>query len=349
MADQRSLGRKRGGLKRIGLGFVAQPYSIKDIISAARAAERSEFDSVWITEDIWTGRDAISILTSLAVSTENVGLGTAVINIYTRHPVLTAQTFNAISEIAPNRLILGIGSGMTWKPLIEAQGRKLHPLRDMRQSILTIRGLWSGKEIIWNEQKLSLAVTRKCFKGAIAPIDKPIPIYMGAVGPRMTELAGEIAEGLILELAVRREDIPVRLRQLAMGARRAGKDTSSHEIVGLVLTSVSRNGDIHPNALGYAVKTVATMSDTALEKCDFDPGLVRRIRTAYLEGDCQQAFRLISPDMISTFLAAGTQDECLLFIEDLVEAGIGMPVLIPFGGDLNSVIEIGAEFLRRNN
>ena len=71
-------------MRRIGLGFCAQPYTIRQICSAAQLAEQKEFELVWIAEDIWTGRDALSILTSVAMHTERVVLGTAVIKcIYT--------------------------------------------------------------------------------------------------------------------------------------------------------------------------------------------------------------------------------------------------------------------------
>jgi 5,10-methylenetetrahydromethanopterin reductase len=334
-------------MRRLGLGFCGQPYPIREILAAAQLAERQGFESVWISEDIWTGKDAISILTSLALSTERVKLGTAVINIYTRHPILTAQTFNALSELAPGRFILGIGAGTTWKPFLADLGDRLHPLRDMRRAVETIRNLMSGKETRWGEGTVNLTVSRQCFGGAVSPHQQGLPIYMGAVGPRMTELAGEIADGLMLELAVWQEDVPLRLQQAALGAVHGGKDVRSLDIVGLVLISANEYGKIHPNALGYAIKTVAMLTDEAVQHYGFDPQLVRRIREAYFQGDCNLAGRLITSEMVSSFIAAGTQENCLRFIEGIVGAGVKLPVLLPFGGDIHPVIEVGAEFLRR--
>ena len=105
----------------------------------------------------------LAYLTSVAMHTERIALGTAVINIYTRHPVLIAQTLNTISELAPGRLRLGIGAGMTWRSLLEAQGFDLHPLRDMKNAVITIRGLLQGDRIPWEGGTLGLEVARKCF------------------------------------------------------------------------------------------------------------------------------------------------------------------------------------------
>ena len=106
---------------------------------------------------------------------------------------------------------------MTWKPLLETQGIDLHPLRDMKNAVFTIRGLLQGERIPWDGGTLGLEVNRKCFYEALPPTKNPVPIYIGAVGPRMTELTGEIGDGLILELVVRRDVFPTRLKHLQIG------------------------------------------------------------------------------------------------------------------------------------
>ena len=334
-------------MRRVGLGFVAQPYSIREIITAAQTAEELGYGSVWLTEDIWSGRDSFSILSCLALNTSQIRLGTAVIGVYSRHPLLLAMTFNALSELAPGRLILGIGAGMSWHPLLPYPEAQLPPLRAMRESITTVRELLAGGSAAFGDTTLDLTVSRQCFSGAIPPANIELPVYVGAMGPKMTRLTGELADGLILEIQMRRDAISARLEQLRIGAAEANRDVSSIEVVKLILMSVSEDGNPHENALGYVSREIARLNDSDVLQLGFDPERVRRLKNAYQQGDCQRAFGLLTSDMITTFVAAGTPDDCLRVIEEIVQEGVDLPILLPFGGDVSAVLEVGIEYARR--
>ena len=335
-------------MRRVGLAFEGQPYSVREILAATQAAEALGYESVWLAEDLWTGRDVISILSCLALSTERIGLGTCLIGAYTRHPVLIAMTLNTLSELAAGRLVLGIGAGMLWRPLVEAAIAQWPPLRAMRETVGVVRSLLSGEEVTWGEETVSLTVSHKCFSGALAPETRGVPIYMGAVGPRMTALVGEIGDGLLFGLGTRRDEIPLRLERLAVGAKRAHRDPNSIDIAKLILVSASDSGKIHDNALGYAARCVAGLDESEVQRLGFDPERVRRVRGEVDQDNCQAAYRLLLPEMISTFIAAGTPSECLRIIEEFVQPGVDLPILMAFGGDVNAVIEIGAEYANRS-
>jgi 5,10-methylenetetrahydromethanopterin reductase len=333
-------------MRRVGIAFTGQPYSVRQIIAAARAAEEAGFESVWIGEDNWTGRDSISILSALALSTHRIRLGTSVVNPYTRHPVLLAMTFNALSELAPDRLVLGMGSGIGWKPLVASQIAERPPIRALREAIHAIRHLLKGDNITWGDEVISFAVSRPGFEGGVPPFARGIPVYMGAVRPRVTELAGEIADGLLLETGTRRDAIPARLEHLAAGAARAKRDPKSIDIAAILVTGASENGTIHSNTLGYVAKEVALLEEPEAQKLGFEPERSRRVKEEYLRGDYASALRLLSPDMISTFTVAGAPSDCLRIIEEFVQAGVNLPILLPFGGDLNTVIGVGARYAK---
>jgi 5,10-methylenetetrahydromethanopterin reductase len=316
------------------------------VIAATKEAEISGFDSVWVAEDYWTKRDGISVLSCLALSTNRIRVGTGVINPYIRHPILTAMTLNSLSELAQGRLILGIGSGMPWKPLIAAQMSQQTPLRAMREAVETIRDLMSGKEITWGEEVVSLTVSRKCFSGSIAPETQGVPIYMGASGPRMTELVGEIGDGLILGTGTSQSEIPSRLKLVAKGAEKSGRDHDSIDVAAIIVTSASADGKIDDNTLGYAAKHVAALEESDIQRLGFDPDRVSRVKEEYQQNNCQSAYRMLSPDIIAAFTAAGTPADCLRIIEGYAKKGVKLPILMPFGGDISSVIEVGVEYLK---
>ena len=171
------------------------------------------------------------------------------------------------------------------------------------------------------------------------------PIYIGAVRPRMTRLAGEIGDGILLEMEALRHELPPRLEHFRAGVRKSGRDPGELEVVKLVLTSVSRRGEpLHPNALGWATKSVALLDDPTVNALDWDLERVTRVRAAWGAGDWERGKELMTPGMVRTFIAAGPADECLEIIDETVRAGATLPVLIPYGGDLGTVLDLGARY-----
>lgn len=324
-------------MKRIGLAFPGQPYRISTVVAAAREAETAGFDSVWFAEDCWTGRDSVTLLTCAAMSTNRIALGTAVVNPYTRHPVLTAMTFNTLRELASGRLRLGIASGLPWKPLVETAVREHPPLRALRDAVTSCRTLLSGGELHFGNERVSLHVERPCFEGAMSPDDVPIPVYMGASGPKMSELAGEIADGLLLGTGTSPLEAQTRIEDFKRGGEKAGRAGAELDRGVLVVADCSEDGSIHPNILSYAVRSVTRQPPEFLDRLGIDRELVSRIR----EADCERARSLLTREMIRQFVVAGTVDDCLETLNDYQEAGIKLPLLLPFGGRVENLIHLG--------
>jgi 5,10-methylenetetrahydromethanopterin reductase len=217
----------------------------------------------------------------------------------------------------------------------------------MRETVEIIRALLAGREASWQEETLNLAVHRKCFIGAIPPTTAGIAVYMGASGPRMCQLVGEIGDGLLLGTGTGPDEIPPLLEHLATGASRAHRDANLVDVAAIVVASVSEDGSIDENTLCYAAKQVATLDEVNVQRLRFDPEQVARIRVEYQQGNCRSASSMLSREMVSTFTAAGTPEDCLLSVERFARAGVDLPILLPFGGDVNAVIAAGSEYLRR--
>lgn len=335
-------------MKRIGLCFTGQPYSITQMVEAAQRAEELGYDSVWVAEDSWTGRDAITVLTALAMNTRRLRLGTCLVGAGTRHPVLTALTFNSLQELAPGRLVLGIGLAHGWQPAHDGGegwgGRSA--LRTMRDTVAAMRSLFTGGQARWGDGTRGVMVPRPWFEGALLPRPEAIPVYMGAVGPKMTSLAGEVADGLLLEMEALREFIPERLKLFRDAAAKAGRDPSALEAVKLVLTSVTGDGPLNQNALGWATKSLSLLDGATVGRLGWDQERVARIRSAWSRGDWDAGKAAMTPGMVRTFVAAGTEENALGIIEETVAAGVDLPVLIPYGGELVPVLAAGAAYLR---
>ena len=335
-------------MKRIGLCFTGQPYSIRQMVEGAQEAERLGYDSVWLAEDSWTGRDAVTTLTAVAMNTRRIRVGTCLVGATTRHPALTAMTFNALREFASGRLVLGIGLAGGWHPLFaEGAGWGGKPsLNTMRDTVRAVKSLFEGGQTAWGEGTRGMMVPRPWFSGAMLPDNTAVPVYMGAVGPKMTALAGEVADGLLLEMEALRELLPGRLRLFREAASAAGRDPSKLEVVKLVLTSVTGGGPLDQNALGWAAKSVSLLDDATVRTLGWDSALTVKIKAAWERGDWEAGKRAMTPQMRRAFVAAGSKEHVLEVVRETAAAGVTLPVLIPYGGDLRPVIEAGAEYLR---
>lgn len=139
---------------RLGIGFTGAPFSVMEIVNYAKLAEKTGIDSIWIAEDYFL-RDAISIISSAATSTQKIKLATGVINPYTRNPILIAQTMATLDEISNGRTILALGTGVPF--IIENMGIKFEkPLTMIRESVRIIRMLFKTEKVNYQGKVLKV-------------------------------------------------------------------------------------------------------------------------------------------------------------------------------------------------
>jgi F420-dependent oxidoreductase-like protein len=200
-------------------------------VDLARQAETLGYESLWVTHG--GGRDSFLVLGAYGAATTRVGLGNGVVPIYPRHPVAMAQAALTLSELTRGRFRLGIG--VSHKSMMEgALGLALtEPLATTREYVDVLRGaLGAGASHEGKHFRVSWSI-------AIPDRPPAPPIYLAALGPRMLELAGEIADGAVLWLCapdyVRRVAVPA----IERGRRRAGKSLAGFEIVAAVPLAVT--------------------------------------------------------------------------------------------------------------
>lgn len=224
------------------LGVLINPINepLGEVIEQARLAEKYGADSIWLTQ---TGgqREIGMLLSALAASTENVRLGMAVQPIYVHPPVVTAQTALTLDELSGDRLILGLGvghrvmgewmMGATYTPQAAA----------MREYLAIVRSLITDGRVDF---------TGRWYSGHaayMAPRRPGLPLYLGALGPRMLELAGEVADGVVVYMSspgYLREQVMPRLR--AGWARRPGGRPDGFDVVVMLFSAVCADDEAGP-------------------------------------------------------------------------------------------------------
>ncbi|MEO9328122.1 LLM class flavin-dependent oxidoreductase [Gordonia aurantiaca] len=313
---------------------LGERFTLEETKAIADVADEAGFDSLWVAEGRLT-RDAISIMSLLADRTHNVRIGSGVINNKTRNPALTAVTFKTLDEIAPGRIILGVGAW--WEPIASKVGAPIRkPLGTMREFISICRTMFANEEVTFQGEHFSMDRIR--FDRMYAenkPVD--IPIYTGPVGPKMLELSGEIADGVYLDFLM-----PTSYTREAVAALQRGRErstlTNDIDITQIICCSID---DTDPEDAKDAVKAFLTMylmqQPHIGKHCGVEPGLVDRLKE--IAGwparpeDIRKAMPLVPDDLVRRVTAYGTTAQTADMIDEYRAAGVRVPVLFPLGAN----------------
>ena len=262
------------------------------ILQAAKVADEKGFGTVWKGES--NSRDPVAILPAIAAVTKRVRVGTAVIHIYARTPVETGIFAATMDELSNGRFVLGLG--VANETLASWHGLKAsHPLKRAEEYIGIVRKVFAAEKL----QVQGEYYSSSNFKMEFRPPGTHLQIILAALGPKMGQLAGRLADGAILNMAD-----PGRIAfvagNLATGAKEAGRDPKSLEIVAKV--RVSLNDDIEKSK--DALKKVVTFYSLAMHYRDMlaEMGLgeeVKRIQDTYKTSGFKAAAKVVTDDMLS--------------------------------------------------
>src|SRR5512139_1118838 len=175
--------------------YLQDAHPLSDAIQYVQYAEDRGFEAVWQAESRLV-RDAIVPMAAYAATTKRIKIGSGVINNWTRNVALTAATFLTLDDLAPNRIICGIGAW--WDPLAANVGiERKKPLLAMREHVTVVRDLLAMKRVSLHGEFVNVnEIELYIVHGRREP--RPVPIYIGATGMKMMALAGEIADGELL-------------------------------------------------------------------------------------------------------------------------------------------------------
>lgn len=320
--------------------------SVHEQIELARYAEQKGFDSVWVCESRLV-RDAISVIGAMAAVTEKVKLGTSVINNWTRGPALTALTFSTLYEISRGRVILGLGA--YWDPLAWKQGiERRKPLKAMREYVEVVRRLLRLDTVTYEGEIVKVRGLRLDLGYGEPQTPKNVPIYIGATGLKMAELAGEVADGILLNSPISAEYARQCAEALERGANKVGRDASSIDRLQLLDCSMMDDGDKARDLSRYVLALYLGQQPHIMKASGINEELVREIGCALggwppKEGGLQAAMELVDDSIVNKLTVSGTPEECRRTVKKYVEAAGSSPVLCVNSPDWQGVIDAFAE------
>jgi 5,10-methylenetetrahydromethanopterin reductase len=324
---------------RTGLLFLGAP-AVPEMVSLARRAEAAGFESAWVAETRLT-RDAITPVAAIAVATERMRVGTGIVNVYTRHPVLLALTFASLDELAPGRIVMGLGAG---SPLVLApQGvRFTRPLTRLKEYCEVIPRLLAGEAVTFRGECVELDAVRiedvLAREGGVRARGR-IPLYLAATGPRAVEYAGEVADGILLNVCLPVAYVRERRQRLAAAARRAGPGRSSVEVAMCIVVSPHPDARRGRDAARRFIGVYLSMFPNVARETGLDPAFVSTLSEAFADGGVEAAAACVGDEVVDLLSAAGSVEDCRRRLDQYREAGVELPILAPVDGALELTID----------
>ncbi len=312
--------------------YLQDAHPLRDGMTYAQYAERQGFEAVWQAESRLV-RDAIVPMAAFAAVTERIKVGSGVINNWTRNAALIAATFLTLDDLAPDRVICGIGAW--WDPLAKNVGiTRNKPLRAMRETVTAVRDLLAMKRVTFHGEFVNLeGVELDIVHGRREP--RNVPIYIGATGDQMIELTGEIADGIVLNYLVSPGYNEKALSLLEAGARKSGRTLDDIDRPQLVVCSVDHDRKKALDSARMLVTQYLGQQPHIMKASGVSGDLIEAIGQVLTwpatEEQIERAMALVPDDVVQLITASGTPDEARRKVDEYRANGCTCPILYPLG------------------
>jgi 5,10-methylenetetrahydromethanopterin reductase len=320
--------------------YLQDKHPLRDGIRHVQQAEAAGFEAVWQAESRLV-REATVPMAAFAATTERIKVGSGVVNNWTRNVGLMAATFVTLDDLAPGRVLLGIGAW--WEPLATKVGvKRERPLAAMREYVDVVQRLIAMENVTLHGDFVDVEdIQIDIVHGDRSP--REIPIYIGATGMKMMELTGEIADGVVLNYLVSPAYNATAIERLAAGASKSGRNVEDLDRPQLVVCSLDEDRDAALDRARELVTQYLGQQPHIGKASGVDQSLldeIARILTwPATEEQIRDAMRLVPDDVVQMLTASGTPDECRAKVREYVDAGCTCPILYPLGDDVGAMID----------
>jgi 5,10-methylenetetrahydromethanopterin reductase len=329
--------------QRVAL-YLQDSHDLRDGLDYVRYAEARGFEAVWQAESRLV-RDAIVPMAAYAAVTEKLKVGSGVINNWTRNIGLLAATYLTLDDLAPNRIICGIGAW--WDPLARNVGiDRKKPLTAMKETVLILKRLLNMERVTFHGEFIQVdGIELDVVHGRREP--RNVPIFIGATGDQMMELTGEIADGAVLNYCVPPAYNDKALELLDKGAKKARRKFEDIDRPQLIVCSVDNDhGKAIDTTRGLLTQYLAQQPHIA-KASGVSTDVVEKIQSILgwpaTNEQIQKAKHLVPEDLIEHITASGTPDEARAKVNEYVKNGCTCPILYPVGGDVKLLIDTFAQ------
>jgi 5,10-methylenetetrahydromethanopterin reductase len=330
-------------VERVAL-YLQDSHNLRDGLDYVRYAEQRGFEAVWQAESRLV-RDAIVPMAAYAAVTERLKVGSGVINNWTRNIGLLAATFLTLDDLAPDRVICGIGAW--WDPLASNVGiDRRKPLTAMRETVDVMRRLLNMERVTFHGEFHHVdGIELDVVHGRREP--RHIPIMIGATGDLMMEMTGEIADGCVMNYCVPPEYNDRALELLEKGARKAGRKLEDIDRPQLIVCSVDEDHDTAIETTKMLLCQYLAQQPHIAKASGVSQEVVQDIQSILgwpaTREQILQARDLVPDDLVERITASGTPEEARRKVDEYKKRGCTCPILYPVGGNFNLLIDTFAQ------
>lgn len=317
--------------ERVAL-YLQDRHSLQDGIKYAQYAEEKGFEAVWQAESRLV-RDAIVPMAAFAATTKRIKVGSGVINNWTRNIGLLAATFLTLDDLAPNRIICGIGAW--WDPLAKNVGiERRKPLLAMRETVEVMRRLLNMERVTFNGEFHKVNdIELDVVHGRREP--RNVPIMIGATGDQMMELTGEISDGAVLNYCVPPEYNDRAIELLDKGAKKRGRRVEDIDRPQLVVCSVNKDRAKAIYDAKWLLTQYVAQQPHIAKASGVDEATIKKVQSIVgwpaTKEQVAQAMEFIPDDFVLKISATGTPDEARAKVAEYRKRGCTCPILYPMG------------------
>ena len=330
-------------MERVAL-YLQDSHDLCEGLDHVKYAESVGFEAVWQAESRLV-RDAIVPMAAYAAVTDHLKVGSGVINSWSRNIGLLAATFLTLDDLAPNRIICGIGAW--WDPLARNVGiQRRKPLTAMRETVEVLRRLLNMERVTFHGEFIHVdGIELDVVHGRREP--RNVPIMIGATGDNMMEMTGEIADGALLNYCVPPEYNHRALELLEAGARKSGRTLDDIDRPQLIVCSVDHDHDRAIEFTRELLTQYLAQQPHIAKASGVSQDVVAEIQSILgwpaTKEQIHQAKHLVPEELILNISASGTPDEARAKVNEYRKSGCTCPVLYPVGGDFKLLIDTFAQ------
>ena len=328
-------------MDRVGFCFLDRPSTGKQL-ELVQKIEKLGYESAWVTETR-LARDAFSVLGAFAAVTKRIKLCTGIVNSWTRGPALMAMTLATLDELAPNRVICGLGA--YWDPLAWKQGiERRKPLEQMREYLTAVRRLLNLEEFTYEGEFVKLRDISLDLGHNAKREPKNVKLYIGPTGPLMTEMSGEIADGAIINGLLSPEYTRQMVGWIKKGAQKVNRSPANFEQPQLINISLSDDEKAAREVSRFLVTKYLGQQPHIGKASGLDPELLERINKTMggwpaRPGGIEAAMKLVSDEVTDSMTISGNVTQVKDRMNAWLDAGITYPIILPLSENYDEMVE----------
>ncbi|MDA2946325.1 MAG: LLM class flavin-dependent oxidoreductase [Actinomycetota bacterium] len=324
--------------------YLQDAHPIAEAIEIVRYAESKGFDAVW-QADSRLVREAGVPMAAFAATTDEIKIGSGVIDVWTRNPARLASLFSTLDDLAPGRILCGLGAW--WDPLASKVGiDRRKPLAMMRETVTVVRALLANETVTFHGEHVHLDGVELDYVYQERRA-KDVPIYIGATGMKMMELTGEIADGVVLNYLVSPDYNERAMEALAAGASRAGRSVDDLDRPQLVVCSVHEDRAVALDMARMMVTQYLGQQPHIMAASGVPQELLDEVGKVLTwpatHEQVAAASKLVPDEIVQMLTASGTAAEARESVARYMANGCTTPILYPLG-DVHAMIDAFADW-----